>query len=124
MSFNVDQRFPQFEVDGIKFMLTVQEGDIGTDVVLLMKDGEKWTGFGGGPYETGYIVEMVDDAKIMAHGSLHGFITYCCAEALRRAKIKAQIPLPDPNNKLARLKYNLLMSVDDGTLAVKPAPLP
>jgi len=126
MSWNTDQRFPQFEVDGIKFMLTLQEDDFGNDVVLLMYNNNAWTSWGGLPNEKGIIVEGVNDEKIMAKGSLHAFITWCAEEAVRRAKIKAQIPLPDPNNRIDRLKYNLLQSIEsDGTnLTVKPAPLP
>lgn len=127
MSWNTDQRFPRFEVDGVKFMLTFQDQEIvGSSVILLTWDGNSWVSWGGTPDVTGYIVEGVTDAIIMAHGSLREFIVWCADEALRRARLKAQIPLPDPDNRIERLKYNLLMSVDwDGVqLVVKPAPLP
>ena len=125
MSWNADQRFPQFEVDGVKFMLTFQQDDDwGYCVLVLWWDGNNWAAWGGEPDLRSDIVVDIDDAKIMAHGSLREFIVWCCDEALKRAKIKAQLPLPDPNDRLARLKYNLLMSVEDNTLVVKPAPLP
>jgi len=127
MSWNTDQRFPQFEVDGVKFMLTWQEDDIGgIDIVLLMYSNGNWVGWGGTPDVKGTIVEGVTDEKIMAKGSLREFIVWCSNEAVRRAKLKASIPLPNPNNRIDRVKYNLLQSVDwDGrALVVKPAPLP
>ena len=126
MSWNTDQRFAQFEVDAVKFMLTFQDGDIGLDAVLLYWDGSQWLGWGGQPSERATIVENIDDAKILAHGSLYGFLEYLCTEAMRRAKLKAELQLPDPNDRIARFKYNMLMSVDsDGkTLTVKPPPLP
>ncbi len=124
MSFNTDQRWPHFEDDGLKFMLTVQEGDLGTDIVLLVLNGAVWEGWGGTPDATGMLVEDVTDAKILAHGTLREFIVWCTAEAKKHAAKKAAVPLPDPNNRLARLKYNILMNVDNDTLSVKPGPLP
>lgn len=126
MSWNTDQRFPQFEVDGVKFMLTFQEDEFGLEARLLFWEGSGWVSWGGTPSTSALIDQNVTDADIMAKGSLHGYLVWLTQEAIRRAKLKAELPLPDPNNRIARFKYNLLMSVDsDGTnLTVKSAPLP
>lgn len=124
--WNQDMRFPQFEVDGVKFMLTFQEDEFGLEARLLFWTGADWNSWGGQPDVTGLIDQNVTDADILAKGGLHKYLTWLTQEAMRRAKIKASVPLPNPNDRIARFKYNLLMSVDsDGTnLTVKPAPLP
>lgn len=128
MSWNTDIRFPKFEVEGIKFMLTWQEDDFGLSVMVLAWDGSQWVGWGGQPNARNTIMENVTDEKIMAHGSLREFLLWCCDEALARARLKARLPLPDPNNRIARMKYNMLQSIDWNTerrcLEVLPAPLP
>lgn len=126
-AWTTDSRFPAFEVDGTKFMLTWYEGDMGdVNAVLLFWTGNAWNSWGGTSDVTGIIDDNVSDERIMAKGSLHGYLTWLTDEAMKRAKIKAALPLPDPTNRLARFKYNLMMSVtsDGETLRVKPAPLP
>lgn len=123
-AWSVDPRFPTFTVDGIQFMLTTQDDEMGTSIVMLYKNGNDWISWGGTPDVTGTIMEGVTDAKIMEKGSLRDFIVWCTQEAQRRAQLKAVLPLPDPNNRIARLKYNMLMSVDNDTLTVAPPPLP
>lgn len=121
-----DPRFPQFEVDGMKFMLTWQDDDLGLSVVLLYWTGSAWNSWGGTVDTRGTIVDYVNDSKIMEHGSLRNFIVWCCNEGVRRAKIKAALPLPSPDDRIGRFKYNLMQSVEwDGDgLVVAPAPLP
>lgn len=130
MSWDTDQRYAHFDIDGVKFALTFQDDDdYKACAVVLWWDGVQWAAWGAplaDPPNGGWLAIKIDDAKIMAHGSLRDFIVWCCGEALVRATEKARIPLPDPNDRIARLKYNLLMSVDwNGTgFDVKPAPLP
>lgn len=129
MAWNIDQRFPSFEVDGTKFMLTFQQDDYQASVVLLQWSGAEWLSWGGEADISGYIVGNVTEDIITEKGpTLHAFITWCCEEAVRRTKIRAALPIPDHADRIARLKYNLLMSVDwdaaQGKLAVKPMPLP
>lgn len=127
MSWNIDARFPQFEVDGVKFMLTFQEDDdVCLEAILLHWAGGAWIAWGGTADVTAVIDYRITSERIMAKGSLHGYLVWLTQEALRRAKIKAELPLPDPADRIGRFKYNLLMSVDsDGqNLTVKPAPLP
>lgn len=126
MSWNTDLRFPQFEVDGVKFMLTFQEDEFGLEAKILYWGGAEWFSWGGMPDASGLICQNVTDAEIMAKGSLREYLVWLTQEAVRRAKLKAAIPLPDPADRIGRFKYNLLMSVDsDGqNLTVKPAPLP
>lgn len=75
---------------------------------------------------SGIIVEGVTDDKIMAHGSLHGFLEYCATEAVKRATKRAVLPLPDPADRLARMRYNFMTHVRGvgSSLIVDPAPLP
>ena len=126
MSWNQDQRFPQFEVDGVKFMLTYQDDEFGLEARLLFWTGSEWNSWGGTADVTGLIDQNVTDADIMARGGLQKYLVWLTQEAMRRAKLKAAIPLPNPGDRIARFKYNLLMSVDNigGELVVKPAPLP
>ncbi len=126
MSWNQDQRFPQFEVGGVKFMLTFQEDEFGLEARLLFWTGAEWFSWGGTPDTSALIDQNVTDADIMAKGSLREYLVWLTQEAIRRAKLKANLPLPNPADRIGRFKYNLLMSVDsDGqNLTVKPAPLP
>ena len=128
MSWNTDVRFPRFEVDGVKFMLTWQESDFGLEIVLLCWDGVNWVGWGGQPNERSSIAENVTEAEIMKHGSLREFLLWCCSEALSRAKLKARLPPPDPQDRISRMKYNMMKSISwdaqNKCLAVLPAPLP
>lgn len=126
MSYLYDARFPTFDIDGITFALAYHDGDFGTDIVVLQKVGNEWQSWGGQPADKGIIAENVTDAKIMAHGSLHGFLTWCADEAIKRAKKRAAIPLPNPNDRVDRVRYNLKksMRVEGGKIVVAPPPLP
>jgi hypothetical protein len=125
MSWQYDQRFPTFEVDGVKFALTFQDDDFGTSAVLLYWTGNAWNSWGGTPDVTGIMVDPVTPEKIMAKGSLREFMVWLCDEAVKRAKIKAKLPAPSPDDRVGRFKYHLMSSIDwDGNrLVVPPAPL-
>lgn len=124
MAWQTDPRFPTFSVDGTQFMLTTQDDEMGMSVVLLMRNGTEWVSWGGDVGTRGIIMDGVTDAKILEKGSLRDFLVWCTQEAYIRAHLKATLLLPDPNNRIARLRYNMLMSVDNDVLTVAPAPLP
>ena len=118
MSYVYNPLWPTFEVGGKKFAVTIQEDDW-TDVVLLEQVNGVWQSWGGTADVSGTIVSMVDDGKIMAKGSLANFVQYVLDEAMRRAKARANVlPLPDPNNRIDRLKYALKARV-----TVSPGPV-
>ena len=107
-AWQYDQRWPTFQIDGIKFALTLQDGGLANpDLVLIYFDGLNWTSWGGMPTEKGTIVENLTDEKIMAKGSLAKFVEWSLLEATRRAKLKAEIPLPPADDKIKRMEYAL-----------------
>lgn len=118
MSYTYSPLWPTFEVGGKKFAVTIQEDDW-TSVVMLENVNGIWQSWGGTPDVSGTIVGIVDDEKIMAQGSLANFVQWVLDEALRRAKARANVmPLPDPNNRIERLKYALMQRV-----TVAPGPV-
>jgi len=121
-----DARFPTFEVEGVKFALTTQEDETGLSVVVLFWNGAQWLSWGGYPDVRGIIAEGVTDGDIMQHGSLHEYMEWCAVEAVKRARLKVELPLPNPDDRLARLRYNMLKSyvVEPGGIKLAPAPLP
>jgi hypothetical protein len=127
-NFASDPRFPTFQRNGIKFQCTIQP-EFGT-VTLLFWDGASWLSWGGPPDSNGEVSPSYDDATIMAHGSLRGFLDWMTAECQRRAEAFAALPPPDPTNRAQRLNYALKMLVKvqnvNGvdTIVVPVSPLP
>lgn len=123
-----DQRFPTFDVDKVGFSLTYQtdEDSGGIDIVLLSWDGRNWSAWGGPADVNSIIFSNVTDGLIMQSGSLYNFLQNCMSEAMRRAKIYAALPLPDPNNKVQRMEYafKAKMYVENDIIKLPPPPLP
>lgn len=130
-AYNYDPRFPTWEINGLKFALTFQANDDcsnSVDVVVLQWDGSKWSSWGGPADVRGTIAECVTDEMILARGSLHQFVLWAVKEAVHRACARAIMPLPDPTNRIERLKYAILELITvppaGNGLTVPPAPLP
>lgn len=122
MSYNANERFPEFSINGMRYLLTYQAEF--NELVLLEWNGSAWLAWGGQPGERSILVEGLDDAQIMARGGVYRFMVWLREEAKRRAGLRANLPLPDPSNRVERVQYALMQLMTDDDLSLPNPPLP